>query len=80
MTTTPRKTNSHKKAQAIRSGFLAMINTFVLTPRQGLATTFMSAVKHHENDDSTPVGDLAHIQARKPMLIWFLVLSQAGGM
>lgn len=83
MTTTPRKTSVHKKARAIRSGFLGLINTFVLTPRQGLAdkrTSFRTVAKHHENDNSTPVGDLAPIQARKPMLIWFLVRSQAGGM
>lgn len=83
MTTTPRKTSAHKKARAIRSGFLGLINTFVLTPRQGLAdkrTSFRTVAKYHENDNSTPVGDLAPIQARKPMLIWFLVRSQAGGM
>lgn len=83
MTTAPRKTSAHKKARAIRSGFLGLINTFVLTPRQGLAdklTSFRSVVKHHENDDSTPVGDLAPTQAQKPMSIWILTRSQAGGM
>ena len=83
MTTIPRKTNSHKKARAIRSGFLGLINTLVLTPRQGLAgklKSFRSVVKHHENDDSTPVGDLAPTQAQKPMSIWLLTRSQSGGM
>lgn len=83
MTTAPCKTNSHKKARAIRSGFLELINTLVLTLRQGLADklkSFRSVVKHHENDDSTPIGDLAPIQAQKPMSIWFLTRSQAGGM
>ena len=58
MTTTPRKTNAHKKARALSSGFLELINTFVLIPRQELAdkrTSFRSVMKHHENDDSTPV-------------------------
>ena len=83
MTTTLPKKDGHKKARAIRSGFLELINTLVLTPRQGLAgklTSFRSVVKHHENDDSTPIGDLAPIQAQKPMSIWFLTRSQAGGM
>lgn len=72
MTTTPRKTSAHKKARAIRSGFLELINTLVLTPRQGLAgklTSFRSVVKYHENDNSTPVGGLAPTQAQKPTLI-----------
>ena len=83
MTTTPRRKNVHKKARAISSGFLELINTFVLTPRQGIAdkrTSFRSVVKRHENDDSTPVGDLAPTQAQKPMSIWILTRSQAGGM
>lgn len=83
MTTTPRKTSAHKKARAIRSGFLGLINTFVLTPRQGLAdklTSFRSVVKNHENDNSITVCDLAPTQAQKPTSIWFLVHSQAGGM
>ena len=83
MTTTPRKTNSHKKARAIRSGFLELINTLVLTPRQGLAgklKPFRSVVKHHENDNSITVCDLAPTQAQKPTSIWFLVHSQARGM
>lgn len=71
MTTTPRKMNAHKKARAISSGFLGPINTFVLTPRQGLAdkrTSFRSVIKHHENDDSTPANDLASIQAHRRMM------------
>lgn len=83
MTTTPRKTSAHKKARAISSGFLGLINTFVLTPRQGLAdkrTSFRTVAKHHENDNSTPVGDLASTQAQKSASIWFLTRSQAGGM
>ena len=83
MTTTPRKKNAHKKARAISSGFLRAINTFVLTPRQGLAdkrTSFRTVAKYHENDNSTPVGDLASIQAQKSTLVWFLTRSQAGGM
>lgn len=82
MTTTLRKTSAHKKARAISSGFLRVINTFVLTPRQGLAgkrTSFRIVVKHHENDDSTSIGDLASTQTQKPTSIWFLTRSQAGG-
>ena len=68
MTTTPHKTNAHKKARAISSGFLRVINTFVLTPRQGLAgkqTSFRSVMKHHENYDSTPAGDIASVRVAK---------------
>lgn len=68
MTTTPRKTNSHKKARAISSGFLELIKTFVLTPRQVLADkrkSFRSVIKHHENDSSTPVCDITSIRAAK---------------
>lgn len=83
MTTTPRKTDAHKKARAISSGFLRVINTFVLTPRQGLAdkrTSFRAVVKHHESDNSTSAGNLTSIQAQKSTLVWFLTRSQAGGM
>ena len=83
MITTPRKTNAHKKARAISSGFLGLIKTFVLTPRQGLAdkqTSFRSVMKHHENNDSTPASDIASVQAQKPTPIWSLICSQAGGM
>lgn len=84
MTTTLRRKNVHKKARAISSGFLGLINTFVLTPRQGLAdkrtSLFRTVAKYHENDNSTPVGDLASIQAQKSTLVWFLTRSQAGGM
>ncbi|KRG34222.1 MULTISPECIES: hypothetical protein [unclassified Psychrobacter] len=83
MTTTPRKTNSHKKARAIRSGFLELINTFVLTPRQRLAaklTSFRSVVKRHENDNSITVCEIAPVQADKSTSIWFLTTSQSGGM
>lgn len=68
MTTTPRKTSAHKKARAISSGFLGLINTFVLTPRQGLAdkrTSFRTVAKHHENDNSTTVSGIASVQAAK---------------
>ena len=68
MTTTPRKTNAHKKARALSSGFLRVINTFVLIPRQGLAdkrTSFGSVMKHHTNDSSTPVCDITSVRAAK---------------
>lgn len=68
MTTTPRKTSAHKKARAISSGFLGLINTFVLTPRQGLAdkrTSFRTVAKHHENDNSTTVSDIASVRVAK---------------
>ena len=83
MTTTLRRKNVHKKARAISSGFLGLINTFVLTPRQGLAdkrTSFRTVAKYHENDNSTPAGNLASTQAQKSASIWFLTRSQAGGM
>ncbi len=83
MTTTLRKTFRHKKARAISSGFLRAINTFVLTPRQGLAdkrTSFRTVVRNHESDDSTSAGNLASIQAQKSTLVWFLTHSQAGVM
>ncbi|MGP5546230.1 hypothetical protein [Psychrobacter alimentarius] len=83
MTTTPRKTNAHKEARAISSGFSRAINTFVLTPRQGLAdkrTSFKTVVRNHENDHSTSADNLASIQAQKSTLVWFLTRSQAGGM
>lgn len=69
MTTTPRKTSAHKKARAISSGFLGLINTFVLTPRQGLAdkrtSLFRTVAKYHENDDSTPASDIASVRVAK---------------
>ena len=68
MTTALRKTDSHKKARAISSGFLKLINAFMLTPRQGLAdkrTSFRSVVKNHEGNDTTSVDDLAYIQTQK---------------
>ena len=63
MTTTLRKTNSYKKAQAIRSGFLKLLKTFALTPLQGLATSFMSVVKNHTEDNSITVCDITSVQA-----------------
>lgn len=64
MTTTPRKNNNHKKARAISSGFLELINTFVLNPRQGLAhkrRLFRSLVKNHTEDNSITVCDIASV-------------------
>ena len=83
MTTTLRKTNAHKKARALSSGFLGLIKTLVLTPRQGLAgkqKPFRSVVKHHENDNSITVCKIAPVRADKSTSVWFLTLSQAGGM
>ena len=68
MTTTLRKTNAHKKARALSSGFLRVVNTFVLTPRQGLAdkrTSFRTVMKHHKNNDTTIVESIASNQLRK---------------
>lgn len=68
MTTLLHKTNNHKKAQAISSGFLELI-TFVLTPGQGLAdklTSFRSVMEHYENYNSTIVGIIASNRLRKP--------------
>ena len=69
MTTTLRRKNVHKKARAISSGFLELINTFVLTPRQGLAdkrtSLFRTVAKYHENDNSTPVCDITSVKAAK---------------
>lgn len=68
MTTTLRKTFRHKKARAISSGFLKLINTFMLTPRQGIAakrTSFRSVMEYHENDDSTFVSDIASVRVAK---------------
>lgn len=61
MTTTLRKTFRHKKARAISSGFLKLINTFMLTPRQGIAgrqTPFTSMAKHHESDNSITICEI----------------------
>ena len=79
MTTAPRKMNSHKKARAICSGFLAMISIFALTPRQGLATTLMSVVRNHIKDNSITVCEIAHVQADNSTSVCFLASSQAGG-
>lgn len=71
MTTTLRRKNVHKKARALSSGFLELINTFVLTPRQGLAdkrTSFKTVVRNHENDNSTSAYDLASTQAHRRMM------------
>ena len=68
MTTTLRKTNAHKKARALSSGFLRVVNTFVLTPRQRLAdkrTSFRTVMKHHKNNDTTIVESIASNQLRK---------------
>lgn len=82
MTTTPRKTSAHKKARAIRSGFLELINTLVLTPRQGLAgklTSFRSVIKHHENDNSTSVGEIESFRTHKSISAWFMQCRPIGG-
>ncbi len=74
MTITPRKTNSHKKARVVSSGFLELINTFVLTPRQGIAgkqTSFRSMVKHHRSDSSTPVSEIVPTQVCKSTSVCF---------
>lgn len=80
MTTKLCKTSVHKKARTISSGFLRVINTFVLTPRQGIATerrtSFRSIVLHHENDNSTPVGGMASDQAHKSTSVWFVQYSR----
>ena len=68
MTTTLRRKNVHKKAQAISSGFLELIKTFVLTPRQGLADKripFRSVVKYHESDNSITACDITSVRAAK---------------
>ena len=65
MTTTPRKSNSYKKAQAISLGFLELISTFLLTPQQGLATSFMSVVNNHTEDNSITVCDITSVQVAK---------------
>ena len=81
MTTTPRKTSAHKKARAIRSGFLELINTLVLTPRQGLAgklTLFMLVMKHHENNDSTSVIDITFARTYKSQVVWLIHCKQIG--
>jgi len=64
MTTIPRKTNSHKKAQAISPGFFELINTFALTPRQGIANkrkSFRTVVKNHIKDNSIPDHGIAPV-------------------
>lgn len=78
MTTTLRKTHSHKKAQAISSGFLKLI-TFELTPRQGLAK-FRSVAKHHTEDNSITVCGIAFFRADKSKSAWFLQCKRMGGM
>lgn len=83
MTTLLHKTNAHKKAQAISSGFWKLVKALIPTPPQGLAskrTSFRSVMKHHTNDSSTPVSNLASIQMQKSTSIWFSICSQAGGM
>ena len=83
MTTLLHKANAHKKARAIRSGFLEMIKAFVLIPRQGLAgkqTLFRSVLKHYKNDHSITVFEFAPVRADKSTLVWFLTPNQAGGM
>lgn len=80
MTTTLRKTFSHKKARAIRSGFLELINTLLLTPQQGLATSFMLVAKNHTEDNSITVCEIAPVQVDKSTSVFFLMLSKVGGM
>ena len=65
MTTLLHKTNAHEKARALSSGFLELINTFLLTPQQGLATSFMSVVNNHTEDNSITVCDITSVQAAK---------------
>ncbi|MGP5493368.1 MULTISPECIES: hypothetical protein [Psychrobacter] len=71
MTTTLRKTNAHKKARTLSSGFLELIKAFVPTPPQGLASEYISLVMDHKNNDSTTVLDITFAQAHKPMPVWF---------
>lgn len=77
MTTTLRKTHIYKKARAMSPGFLKMI--FVLTPPQGLAK-FRSVVKHHTEDNSITVCDIAFFRADKSKSAWFLQCKRMGGM
>ena len=77
MTTLLYKTNNHKKAQAISSGFLKLI-TCVLTPRQGLAK-FRSVAKRHTEDNSITVCDIAFFRADKSKSVWFIQGEQTGG-
>ena len=82
MTTTPCKAKSHKKARTISSGFLNLTNTFVLTPRQGLAgdnTSFRPIMLRHENDNSISVGDMASNPVHKPTAIRFVKYRPLGG-
>ena len=68
MTTPLHKTNAHEKARTISSGFWELTNTSVLIPQQELAckrTSLRSMMKHHENDNSTPVSEIASVRAAK---------------
>lgn len=78
MTTTLRKTHIYKKARAMGSGFLKLI-TFMLIPRQGLAK-FRSVAKHHTEDNSITVCDIAFFRADKSKSAWFLQCKRMGGM
>ena len=82
MTTLLHKTNIHKKARVISSGFWELINTFVLTPQQGLAgklTSFRSVVKHYESDDSTTICDIASTRTYKSISVCFTQCKNIGG-
>lgn len=85
MTTIPRKTNSHKKAQAISPGFFELINTFALTPRQGIANkrkSFRTVVKNHAEDNSITVGGVKPVSVwvDESSALWFLQPSHVRGM
>ncbi len=79
MTTTPHKTNAHKKSRAISSGFWKLIKALILTPRQGLASECISLAIDHENNNSISIIDIASIRARKSISVGFIPCEKTGG-
>ena len=82
MTTLLHKTNAHKKARALSSGFWKLIKASILTPRQGLqglASECISLVIDHENNNSISIIDIASIRARKSISVGFIPCEKTGG-
>ena len=68
MTTLLHKTNAHRKAWAISSGFGELTKALIPTPRQGLAskqTSLISIMNYRENKNSTIIGNMTSNQLRK---------------
>lgn len=82
MTTVFQQTDNHKKAQAISSGSLKLVNNSVPSTRQvlaGDALLLKAEVMYLESDNTITVGYIAADRVRKSLMIWFKQHRKIGG-